>query len=98
EDPDLVASIASTLFEEFEGEQVRKLGVRVSNLSFAAGDQPSLQQWAGDLRDDVTGGGSGEDATETAETERANGAEGREPPSNAGRDDDGQRRLGDFQP
>jgi DNA polymerase IV (DinB-like DNA polymerase) len=98
EDPDLVASIASTLFEEFEGEQVRKLGVRVSNLSFAAGDQPSLQQWAGDLRDDVTGGGSDEDATETAETERTDGAEGREPPSNAGRDDDSQRRLGDFQP
>lgn len=44
-DGDLVASVADELFEEFAGGPVRKLGVRVSNLSFADRDQPSLAEW-----------------------------------------------------
>jgi len=39
---DLVETRALDLLEEFEGEPVRKLGVRVSNLSFADGEQASL--------------------------------------------------------
>jgi DNA polymerase IV (DinB-like DNA polymerase) len=42
DEPELVEEVAFSLAEEFEGEPVRKLGVRVSNLSFAAGEQSSL--------------------------------------------------------
>ena len=42
---DLVAEVAVELFAEFDGDPVRKLGVRVSNLSFADGEQPSLAEW-----------------------------------------------------
>jgi len=44
-DGDLVADIAADLFEEFAGDPVRKLGVRVSKLSFADREQPSLAEW-----------------------------------------------------
>jgi DNA polymerase IV (DinB-like DNA polymerase) len=40
------------LFEEFAGEQVRKLGVRVSNLSFGAETQPSLSAWSDETDSD----------------------------------------------
>lgn len=43
DDPDLVASVALELLEEFAENRVRKLGVRVSNLAFDAGDQATLQ-------------------------------------------------------
>jgi DNA polymerase IV (DinB-like DNA polymerase) len=42
DDPDLVEEVALSLLEEFEGASVRKLGVRVSNLSFGAAEQASL--------------------------------------------------------
>ena len=45
-DGDLLAEVAIELFTEFVGDPVRKLGVRVSNLSFADGEQPSLTAWA----------------------------------------------------
>jgi len=45
DDPPLVESIAVELLEEFQGETVRKLGVRVSNLSFSEGDQTRLDGW-----------------------------------------------------
>jgi DNA polymerase IV (DinB-like DNA polymerase) len=41
-DADLVASVALELLTEFEDSEVRKVGVRVSNLDFSAGDQASL--------------------------------------------------------
>jgi DNA polymerase IV (DinB-like DNA polymerase) len=44
-DGDLLAEVALELFTEFTGDPVRKLGVRVSNLSFADGEQPSLTEW-----------------------------------------------------
>jgi len=47
EDADLVEDIALDLFEEFEDEPVRKVGVRVSNLSFAGGEQSRLTGWDG---------------------------------------------------
>jgi DNA polymerase IV (DinB-like DNA polymerase) len=46
-DGTLVEDVATDLFGEFAGEPVRKLGVRVSNLSFAEGEQPSRAQWDG---------------------------------------------------
>jgi DNA polymerase IV (DinB-like DNA polymerase) len=46
EDPDLVVEVAGELFGEFAGAEIRKVGVRVSNLSFAEGDQKQLDSWA----------------------------------------------------
>ncbi|APX98148.1 DNA polymerase Y family protein [Natronorubrum daqingense] len=45
DDPDLVDRIAHDLFSEFESEPVRKVGVRVANLEFAAADQADLDGW-----------------------------------------------------
>ena len=42
DDPELVEEIALELLEEFHEGRVRKLGVRVSNLSFEGGDQATL--------------------------------------------------------
>ena len=65
EDPDLLEAVALDLLSEFEDVTVRKLGVRVSNLSFADRDQASLDAWEGAggadrdarrRRDDPTGG------------------------------------------
>ena len=47
DDPDLVASVALDLLREFADDRVRKLGVRVSNLDFAAGDQATLTGFDG---------------------------------------------------
>ncbi len=45
DDPELVASIVTDLSAEFEDEPIRKLGVRLSNLSFDAAEQSSLEQF-----------------------------------------------------
>ncbi|MFD1686914.1 DNA polymerase IV [Halobellus litoreus] len=47
DDPELVEEVALELLTEFDGEAVRKLGVRVSNLSFASGEQARLDGWEG---------------------------------------------------
>jgi DNA polymerase IV (DinB-like DNA polymerase) len=47
EDADLLESTALDLLEEFEDARVRKLGVRVSNLSFTEDDQASLTGFDG---------------------------------------------------
>ncbi len=47
DDPDLVEEVALDLLDEFAGEGVRKLGVRVSNLSFAAEEQATLGGYEG---------------------------------------------------
>ena len=46
DDPELVRRVAVELLEEFHGSTVRKVGVRVSNLSFAPTDQADLQGWS----------------------------------------------------
>jgi len=64
-DADLVEETALSLFEEFVGDPVRKVGVRVSKLSFADGDQASLDSYADGAGDGDPGhpsegtGGSG---------------------------------------
>lgn len=45
DDPAIVVSISCELLEEFAETTVRKIGVRVSNLSFAAGEQVDLDTW-----------------------------------------------------
>lgn len=48
DDPDLLETVAMDLLEEFAGDEVRKVGVRVAKLSFADADQASLGTWASD--------------------------------------------------
>jgi DNA polymerase IV (DinB-like DNA polymerase) len=59
DDPDLLLNIALDLLAEFRDRPVRKVGVRVSNLSFAEGEQADLGEWeAGAGEDDRDTGGS----------------------------------------
>lgn len=44
-DGELVEEIALELLDEFAGSQVRKLGVRVSNLEFFEGEQTRVSKW-----------------------------------------------------
>jgi DNA polymerase IV (DinB-like DNA polymerase) len=73
EDPALVTEVALELFEEFVGERARKLGVRVSNLSFADEAQSSLESYEGVDEED---GSSAETRTESATGTREDGGEG----------------------
>jgi Nucleotidyltransferase/DNA polymerase involved in DNA repair len=52
DDPELVCEVALDLLTEFEGDAVRKLGVRVSKLSFDGGRQASLGGYDADGTDD----------------------------------------------
>ena len=45
DDPALIVEVAQSLLGEFTDERIRKVGVRVSNLSFTAGDQTALDKW-----------------------------------------------------
>lgn len=67
DDPDLVERIVRDLLAEFEGERVRKVGVRLSNLEFGAAAQASLDGWAG-ADDSVADSG---DETATGRSTRA---------------------------
>jgi DNA polymerase IV (DinB-like DNA polymerase) len=68
DDPDLVEDVALELLSEFDGDAVRKLGVRVSNLSFASGEQSRLDGWNGGDADD---GAEGEELSDLADGENA---------------------------
>jgi len=62
DDPDLVESIALDLLTEFDDDPVRKLGVRVSKLSFGAQDQARLDGFEGEPTaegEGADGGGDG---------------------------------------
>ncbi len=50
-DPDLVVDVAGDLLEEFRDASVRKVGVRVSKLNFAPGDQTRLGSWSTESED-----------------------------------------------
>ncbi|PSP71356.1 DNA polymerase IV [Halobacteriales archaeon QH_9_66_26] len=105
-DADLVNDVALSLLEEFHEADVRKLGVRVSNLAFAAGEQSDLDNWEGsapaseradsraDGGTDPTGGSGSVGATELTEwtNEEPNASE---EGSGAG-SSQGQRTLGEF--
>ncbi|WP_306058492.1 DNA polymerase Y family protein [Natronococcus wangiae] len=80
DDPALVDRIARDLFAEFETEPVRKVGVRVANLEFAAADQASLDGWERTATDaDVQGRTVG-----NGETDDDSGADGSGEPSSDG--------------
>ncbi len=59
DDPGLVEEVALSLLAEFDEVEVRKLGVRVSNLSFSAGNQATLEGY--------------EDAGESTRSDRGEG-------------------------
>ncbi|NHN58957.1 DNA polymerase IV [Halorussus rarus] len=89
DDPDLVEEVALDLLEEFGGEAVRKVGVRVSNLSFAEGEQASLgDAWVAGQENPKSDSADSE-AAESDVGATSDGAGG------DGRDADGQRSLGD---
>lgn len=47
DDADLLERVVRELLVEFEGERVRKVGVRVSNLEFDSAPQANLDGWGG---------------------------------------------------
>jgi DNA polymerase IV (DinB-like DNA polymerase) len=73
DDPDLVETVALDLLAEFAGQQVRKVGVRVSNLTFGAGEQARLDGYdrASDSR---AGGNDGEQDGDSIPADDAPGA------------------------
>jgi len=81
EEPELVSRVALDLLDEFDDDPVRKVGVRVSNLDFSAGEQANL---------DGFGGGTGSEKpvdTPTGSTDAETAEE---------RADEGQVGLGTF--
>jgi len=107
DDPDLVESVAFDLLAEFDGDRVRKLGVRVSNLDFAESDQATLGGFE-------PGDGGGDRGRGRTRSERGEGGDGGKltdwvdgPPdrgddaeATAGRGeatDEGQASLGDWE-
>jgi len=53
-DESLVTAVANDLFDEFAGEEIRKLGVRVANLSVTDRSQPTLDEFEGEGDSDQT--------------------------------------------
>ena len=56
-DGELLREVAAELFEEFAGDRIRKVGVRVSKLSFGADEQPSLSAFESNDDSPDLGGG-----------------------------------------
>ncbi len=93
DDPDLVVQIACELLEEFADARVRKVGVRVSNLSFADGDQVRLDGWTADGDTNEGATQTGADGETGSDDDRRSGtSEGRR----IGRTRRGQVSLDDF--
>jgi len=92
DDPDLVEETALSLLGEFEDESVRKLGVRVSKLSFTAGEQASLDGFDGhEPRDDAVG------SRQQSGDAVADGSGDADRDHDAGEDRSGQFSLEEFE-
>ncbi|WP_276271953.1 DNA polymerase IV [Haloarcula litorea] len=104
-DADLVESTALDLLEEFADAPVRKVGVRVSNLDFTAGEQASLGGFDG-AGDAAAGTPADDDGDPTRDPEADDGQaeltafveDGADRADGAAADDDpdGQASLGRF--
>ncbi|NHX36640.1 MULTISPECIES: DNA polymerase IV [Halolamina] len=93
DEPELVEEVALSLLEEFADSEVRKLGVRVSKLSFTAGEQASLDGFDGheSRGEAVVDGSTAEpDASENATAEPADRP-------TVGEDRSGQFSLEEFE-
>jgi DNA polymerase IV (DinB-like DNA polymerase) len=89
-DSSLVTAVARDLFEEFGGQQIRKLGVRVANLSFTESDQPTLDRWEDEAA-------HGDNATEHAGQEEGTGQDSVDHPDETGSTSETQRTLTEFE-
>ena len=85
DDPALVEDVALELLAEFEDEAVRKVGVRVSNLSFADTDQASLDGWEGYESESDAESGEPEADEDAATGGDEDAVEGRDEGAAAGR-------------
>jgi DNA polymerase IV (DinB-like DNA polymerase) len=74
DDPDLVAAVALDLLAEFTDTEVRKLGVRVSNLDFTEADQATIDGWEGSER----GGDEDSSGEDHADEDRSRAGTGSE--------------------
>ncbi|MEF8799418.1 MAG: DNA polymerase IV [Halolamina sp.] len=90
DEPELVEEVALSLAAEFEGEPVRKLGVRVSNLSFTDGEQSNLDGFEAAADVDSAREESGVDELP------ADGTDTTEPAPAEPDDRSGQFSLGEF--
>ena len=96
DDPDLVEAIALDLLAEFEDARVRKIGVRVSNLSFTDREQVSLDGFESDGETDDPGDSGGINERADGETDAA--SDGDEAAMDSGvRSRSGQTTLRDFE-
>jgi len=91
-DADLVESVALDLLGEFEDVAVRKLGVRVSNLDFSAGEQASLTGFDGRAE----AGGAEEDTGDAPDGQTSLAAFEDECPDGDTSTVDGQASLDQF--
>src|SRR6056297_1336842 len=101
DEPELVEEVALDLLSEFDGVEVRKVGVRVSNLSFADGEQASLgdgwesSEESGDERDGETP--KTDPDGQLSLGREWDGADGDENAESDESDPEGQVSLGDFE-
>jgi len=93
EDADAVEAVTLDLLGEFEGREVRKLGVRVANLAFDANDQATLSGFEGG---GAATGGDGGRPTGRDGRDAAGGDRERERDSGAGSEPEGQSSLAEF--
>ncbi|PAU83520.1 DNA polymerase IV [Halorubrum salipaludis] len=96
DDPDLVESTALDLLDEFAGDRVRKLGVRVSKLDFAESDQATLGGF--DAAEGEEGGtAGGRSAPAAGDGGKLTDWVGGDPRANDGDepDENGSRRTGE---
>ncbi|RLN01307.1 DNA polymerase IV [Haloarcula sp. Atlit-7R] len=93
EEPDLVKRVALDLLGEFDDDPVRKVGVRVSNLDFSAGEQANLDGFSGDARTEETSDSSVAD--NSSERAKEQNEEGQVGLGTFGGNDEGNEAAGD---
>jgi DNA polymerase IV (DinB-like DNA polymerase) len=92
DDPELVEAVALDLLGEFREAEVRKLGVRVSNLDFTEADQATIDGWDGD-----SGGSGGDGAAEDGQATIDGWVGASDEDGGDGYVRRGQTRLGEFE-
>ncbi|MFC7045605.1 DNA polymerase IV [Halobacteriaceae archaeon GCM10025711] len=93
DEPDLVEEVALDLLSEFD-DLVRKVGVRVSNLSFASQEQARLDGWEGNETDGA--GSTRESASEPSPASDAGSDEGPVSDESSRSNRRGQTSLTDY--
>jgi len=97
DDPELAEAVALELLEEFEGEEVRKLGVRVSNLDFGESDQATLGGFEGGEVDVAEGDANPVDGEQLTDWVESDSDDRKERERGRRRNRDGQKSLEEFE-